>query len=68
MAQADKDNAECTNKALRLAEVSKNKAERLKIENAKLSKENEVLKKKVEELEKLGGSEEWVKLSDEDME
>jgi hypothetical protein len=58
MAQAHKDNAECTNKAIKLTEWSKEKAKKLKIGNTKLSKENETLKKEIKEMENVGENEE----------
>ncbi|KAF3045270.1 hypothetical protein E8E11_003535 [Didymella keratinophila] len=68
MAQSHKINAARADKAVKLVRDLKNKVERLKTENARLCKENEALKKKVKELGKVEDSEEWVKLSDEDME
>lgn len=68
MAQAHKDNAECTNEAIKLVEASKNKVEELKMENAVVYKENEALKKKVLELRRwLEDDEEGVEVSDEHM-
>ena len=67
MAQSHKANAARADKAVELARDLKNKVEKLKTENAGLSKENEALKKKVKKLGKVEDREEWIKLSDEDM-